>query len=680
MAYFCNTTILNRVSCRLALAVLFVCLNSFFVRAQEHAHTSDDATARIWFPYNNYVFSSSYMGNSQSLSKLDNAISKADPNTVTVSVVSYSSPEGNANYNLWLSNQRALAVQKYLVKTYPFLGDRITINAGAESWGELRANISSDTRLDEDTRARILNIIDSNKELDVKETELKSLSNYRRLYSNHFRGLRYADIALVVGTSAEATGTTTNDASAQQATAATPAEADEATSSTAGRKVVYYAVGESEVRPAYMDNEDSIYEIRHILSGPVNVRNIVVVGAASPEGSEKLNEELSLRRAESFVKLILEVCPQAEGKIEVVSLGENWDGLRDAVLASEDLSAEQKEEVVKIIDSDNSASRKEVQLKASSAWRIINRNILPGLRFSGIDRIEFEEVADTTVVEPVDSTVVEPVDSTVVEPVDSTVKQPVDSTIVAPVDSTVTSTSDSTVVAPVDSTVVAPVDSTVVAPVDSTFTQPADTTMKADTTKAREPKTYYRPQRMILALKTNLLYDVVSALNFELEVPIGRRFSLMVEDVFPWWETGNKYCFEMWEIGVEPRFWFTPWDVNSSEKLRGFFVGPYAMSSKYDFQYDTSFNYQGEYWSAGISGGYAMPIGRLFKRLDVNLELSMSIGFMHSDYRHYLPADDYSMLIRDPYNVGTVSYFGPTKAKASLVLTLPARIKEVRYE
>ena len=62
-------------------------------------------------------------------------------------------------------------------------------------------------------------------------------------------------------------------------------------------------------------------------------------------------------------------------------------------------------------------------------------------------------------------------------------------------------------------------------------------------------------RKTIIALKTNLLYDLITALNFEIEIPIGNKFSIAVEDVFPWWSWGphdRKYCFQMWEMGIEP--------------------------------------------------------------------------------------------------------------------------------
>ena len=177
----------------------------------------------------------------------------------------------------------------------------------------------------------------------------------------------------------------------------------------------------------------------------------------------------------------------------------------------------------------------------------------------------------------------------------------------------------------------------------------------------------YSSWMTIVALKTNMLYDLVTALNFEVEVPIGKRWSLMWEDVFPWWETGNKFCFQHWEMGGEVRYWFKPWDVYGTEKLLGFFAGVYGMSAKYDFQYDRSLNYQGEYWSAGLSGGWSTALG---KKKWANLELSLALGYLRGPYRGYLPDDEYSLLIRNPYKVGTFTYWPLTKAKVSLVIPI----------
>ena len=178
--------------------------------------------------------------------------------------------------------------------------------------------------------------------------------------------------------------------------------------------------------------------------------------------------------------------------------------------------------------------------------------------------------------------------------------------------------------------------------------------------------------KTVLALKTNLLYDAVSWLNFSVEVPIGDRFSALYYHQFPWWRWGkakNEYCMRFLSIGGEGRWWFKPMPREKTDtrikrdRLMGHFVGFYAESGKWDFERKRDICYQGEHWSAGLSYGYAMPIG---KRL--NLELSLSMGYASIAYRGYTPSEDYEILWRDPEKVGRWHYFGPTKAQVSLVL------------
>ena len=186
--------------------------------------------------------------------------------------------------------------------------------------------------------------------------------------------------------------------------------------------------------------------------------------------------------------------------------------------------------------------------------------------------------------------------------------------------------------------------------------------------------------KTILALKTNLLYDALSWLNFSVEVPIGDRFSALYYHQFPWWTWGkanNEYCMRFLSIGAEGRWWFKPMPREKTEKrikrdrLMGHFLGVYAESGKWDFERKRDVCYQGEHWSAGLSYGYAMPIG---KRL--NLELSLSVGYASIAYRGYTPSEDYEILWRDPEKVGRWHYFGPTKAQVSLVLPFIVKVKK----
>lgn len=176
----------------------------------------------------------------------------------------------------------------------------------------------------------------------------------------------------------------------------------------------------------------------------------------------------------------------------------------------------------------------------------------------------------------------------------------------------------------------------------------------------------------IFALKSNLLYDLVSFANFAVEVPLYKdKISLLYYHQFPWWTWGkanNEYCARFLSIGGEARLWF-----NTKDKLQGHSIGIYSESGKYDFQFQKKICYQGEFYSAGLSYSYAMPIG---KRL--NMEFSISAGYASIAYRGYTPSDDYEILWRDPEKVGRLHYLGPTKAQITLVLPIKKK-KEVVY-
>ncbi len=622
------------------MTALVVCLalNVFSMRAQV-----SDTHVRVYFPFDSPVLSESYMSNASAFHAIDSLVAGLQDGSV-IEVVSYSSPEGNVHYNLNLSRNRAASVVSYLEAKYPQMHGRIRTTSGAESWDDLRAKVSEDSRLSDSSKSAIVAIIDGNDDPDSKESALKALPQYKALYSNYFRSLRFADITLRIANLAKAEVQDENSEISEGSAARGE-----------GQPVVYFPLSETTIRPEYMGNEANIAVLREMLSDPKRVPSRVVIeGAASPEGPVSINERLGATRAKVLVDFLTSEFPYLKDRIVVRSVAEDWAGLRACILANGTLGSAEKEELIGIIDSNNSPARKEALLKASTSYPVVEKECLPYIRYARIGNIEFEAPAVT---EPADTT-----------PKDTTPKDTV--TTVVPADTT------SAPVA-VDTTDLFPARDTLEA------VAPVDTTAKVNPYEGGIVPAFPAPAKgyrnMIAAVKTNLLYDAVTGLNVEVEVPIANRFSVAWEDVFPWWETGNKYCFQLWEMGAEARFWFKPWETVGTEKLRGWFVGPYVMSGKYDFQYDKSLNYQGELWSVGATAGYAMPIG---KKKRVNLEFSLSMGYMKTHFRHYLPTDSYDKLIHDP--AGDGSFYNifkyPTKAKVSLVVPISYGKKEARHE
>lgn len=163
-----------------------------------------------------------------------------------------------------------------------------------------------------------------------------------------------------------------------------------------------------------------------------------------------------------------------------------------------------------------------------------------------------------------------------------------------------------------------------------------------------------------------MLFDAATAVNYALELPVGEDFSVQFQEYTPWWVTkSNRHCLQFLSLGAELRWWF-----KSDETLQGHFVGANVWSGNGDLQWNKNICYQFEFWSAGLTYGYSMPVSKW-----ANLEFSISAGYARIPYQHYIPTDDWEILIKDKNKAGTLHYFGPTKAEVSLVIPIRRTIR-----
>ncbi|MFR9503778.1 MAG: DUF3575 domain-containing protein [Rikenellaceae bacterium] len=201
------------------------------------------------------------------------------------------------------------------------------------------------------------------------------------------------------------------------------------------------------------------------------------------------------------------------------------------------------------------------------------------------------------------------------------------------------------------------------------------------------PKLVPQPEpeiKPLLAVKTNLLYDAVTALNVELEIPIGERWSIAGEWMFPWWtscgnknnswqsgENSNRNASEILNANIEVKYWFG--DRTNCPVMTGWHLGPYGGVGKYDLEREAA-GYQGEFYVIGLSGGYAHTIN---KKGNLRMEYSLGVGYMNTDYRYYEEhwgIDDTWHTLRQ--NSGTYSWLGPTRARVSLVWMLNHKVNK----
>lgn len=372
------------------------------------------------------------------------------------------------------------------------------------------------------------------------------------------------------------------------------------------RYALYYYHDRIDLQEDYLDNAMQMARIRDMLLHSPHIDSIAIYAYSSPEGSPKWNNWLAVKRAEAAKAFILSNLSNDSilqpENIILHPMGENWEGLYEELYANYHLL--NRDAVLRIMRAKVGTETKK--------WRL--QNLDGGYTYTWIIRNHMPRLRVATWI------------CVYVQKPDF------------------------------------------VAPVIQDY-KPDMGTIRIDTLPLPEllplPVVEKRKSTMF-ALKTNLLYDAVTALNAEVEVPIGKRFSVMVEDVFPWWKAGsngNKYCLQMWTMSVEPRWWFYRKGMN--DRLQGHFVAPYVMSGKYDLQWDTSICYRGYGWSAGLTYGYSMPLCKW-----LNMEFSMSIGYLNASYQHYQPSPDYEHLYKDPAKAGRMTYVGPTKVKVSLVVPI----------
>ncbi len=388
--------------------------------------------------------------------------------------------------------------------------------------------------------------------------------------------------------------------------------------SSVRRFALYYRNDSSDIDEKYLDNAVSLAQIRHYLHSSPCIDSITVCAYASPEGVYEHNVLLSKRRSVAARNYILRHLSASSDftadQIILRPMEENWSGLYDAVVR--DYHRPDRMRVLSILESDVRNDTKKwrlQQLSDGDTYKYILRTIMPRLRMATWICVWTDPA----------QTVVRRKQTALCAPIEAAGR------------------------------------------VERPLAMPLAPLYRADEPKAK---------RTILGLKTNMLYDAATVLNFSIEGVINKNFSILYEQHSSWWLTdNNRYCLQVLSFGGEFRWWFKPTtdkyasrtDWVQRDALVGHFLGIYGFGGEFDVQAKRSGCYQGEFVSVGLTYGYAMPI---CKRL--NLEFSLSVGYANIPYRHYIPTDDYELLVRDRNGQGRMHYVGPTKIGIALVVPI----------
>jgi len=339
---------------------------------------------RVHYVFDNAVLRSDYLGNASVLSQVDSLVTSViSDSSIVLEIVSYSSPEGAYSYNVALSRRRAEALRSYLVGRYPKLSGRVVLNPQGESWDEFRSMVASDSRLSAQEKDRVLSIIDSSLDADVKEKQISALPVYSYLYSKYFRRLRYAEFCIA----ASGNGSEASNASGSDSIAYVP-----------DGTVVHYPLCGTVVDGDYLNNSDALSAIAALLGDRAaeEVNSIEIVSTSSIEGPESVNKRYAALRGSALRDYIVNSYPALAGKISVKSAGETWEDFRKAVESDPELSDEARSEILSIIVSDAAPDVKEAKLRAMPEWDHLFKDIFPGTRYARLNAT-FCEKASTPV-------------------------------------------------------------------------------------------------------------------------------------------------------------------------------------------------------------------------------------------------------------------------------------------
>lgn len=416
--------------------------------------------------------------------------------------------------------------------------------------------------------------------------------------------------------------------------------------------VVYYRYDKHSIDHHYLTNPEAFATLDSIFYHKAHaIDSIAIVAHASPEGRTVYNQWLSSKRAASMKGFLKVKYPKVDfSNLKTYARGEDFEGLIRMVEADKDVPYQKQ--VLKILRQKNKHAdvrMKELyKLRGGTPYRYIRKNILPWLRTATTCIIYYNAEALAA-------------DESMAVILEQPIGLQPSGVGVGSLISNLT----------LEGFVPAPVRMRSEALVseqpqrkggDVASEQPAGVGDAAFAEGEGEGGVDH-----LVAFKTNLLFDAVGAVNVSAELPLGKRFSLEGSWTFPWYlDREWQWCYQLLWGEVEGRMWLG--ERTRANRLRGHFVGLYAGGGLYDFQWREKDGYQGEFFlAAGLSYGYSFSLGERWR-----MELEFGIGYLESNYRHYFhvvePNGDHT-LVRDNVS-GKFGYWGPTKAKVSLVLPI----------
>ena len=146
-----------------------------------------------------------------------------------------------------------------------------------------------------------------------------------------------------------------------------------------------YKVDRYELLRDYKSNAEEFAQVDKVISEikedkDIQITEFNITGYASPEGGFEQNKALSTNRANSFANYLVSKFGIARNKFTVQGFGEDWEGLRKAVVSS---FLSDKQVVLEIIDKVSNPDLRDIELKKLSnreTYRTLLNDYYPSLR------------------------------------------------------------------------------------------------------------------------------------------------------------------------------------------------------------------------------------------------------------------------------------------------------------
>lgn len=380
---------------------------------------------------------------------------------------------------------------------------------------------------------------------------------------------------------------------------------------------IHFRWDKSELDKSYLTNSENLQRLDSLLRLSVteHIDTICIVAYASPEGDPTYNQRLSERRAKAIKEYLNKNYSLLDSTTIVMDArGENWDGFLE--MAKGDTLLPMRKKVLEILTSPMSDIQRQTKIEHLDGGKVYRNYILPNYYRYLRNAVSLFFIYAPEVVSDVKEETVS--------------EQPKETVLEIPI-------------------------------IDIDYSD-----MQSETEVV-----YNYP----IALRTNLLYNAIGAINAGIEIPFGsqKNWSVIVDGAYSYWRTSNNlYALQTLEYGTELRYWFGVSDrrksrnENWSKPLKGWNVGVYGRYwQRYDVQAIDGYQGDGS-WSTGLTVGYAFPISK-----QLSFETSVGGGwFSTSQYRHYHKPQDGHLMWQE---TGSWSGFTLTKVRFALVWLIQKR-------